>query len=133
VQLEPRREHDRSAAATRAAAIVLVTAGLGVVTAIASLPITRGWSGNAWEEALIFSGTMIVVVAAGWVVIGLCVAASLRAVEFFVVPQQPPGLVRINALLEQIEAEHEAAPAKHPREPLPPLIAALRAIAGNGR
>jgi hypothetical protein len=127
------RVHDRSAAATTAATIVLVTAGLGVVAAIASRPIIGGWSSNPREEALILSGMVIAVVAAGWVVILLGIAASLRVVEFFVVPLQPPGLARINALIEQIEAEQDAAPAKHPREPLPPIIASLRAIASNRR
>jgi hypothetical protein len=130
---QPRRARDRPVTAAAAATIVLVTAGMGVVTAIASRPIIRGWSRDPWEEALIVGGVMIVVVAAGWIVIALTIAASLRVVAYFVVPLEPPGLVRINALIEQIEAEQDATAAKRPREPLPPIIASLRAIAGNRR
>lgn len=130
---QPRRVLDRPVTAGAAAIIVLVTAGLGVVTAIASRPIIRGWNRDPWQEALIIGGVMIAVVAAGWIVIALTIAASLRIVAYFVVPLEPPGLVRINALIEQIEAEHVATAAKRPREPLPPIIASLRAIASNRR
>ena len=112
----------------------IVTAVCGVVTALATVAIIRGWSAGPWMERLLLVCIVTLVAAAGWIVIALAIAASLRIVAFLFAPDQPPGLNRINAIIEQRQAEqHAAAAARQAREPPPAeIVVALRAITGHG-
>ena len=78
---------------------------------------------------------LIIGVLAGIVALGLLVLAGIRlATAYFVLPVEPPCLVRLRKLLEPLLLEQEAAEADARRRyPPPPEIAtALRAIAGFG-
>lgn len=103
---------------TRATVSVgVVTAVCGVVTAIAAVAVAGGWSTGPWTETLLLFGTVIVIFGTGGIVIALTIAASLRAATFFAVPEQPPGLNRISAIIELQRAEQGAAATGQPGEP----------------
>ena len=105
----------------------------GVVASLAAVAIVRGWSGGPWMETLLLVGIVILIAATGWIVVALATEASLRAAAFFLVPEQPPGLIRIGTIMEQRQTEREAAAAGHPREPPPEIVTQLRAAAQSGR
>ena len=87
----------------------VVTAVCGVVTAVAAVAIVEGWSSGPWtERVLLLLGTVIVIFGVGGIVIALAVAGVLRTATFFAVPEQPPGLNRISAIIELQRAEQDA-------------------------
>jgi hypothetical protein len=86
----------------------------GVVTIGAAVAIIGGWSTSPWTERLLLGCLVILFAAAGWIVVALAIAGALRAVAFFLAPEQPPGLIRINTILEQAEREASAAESLKP-------------------
>jgi hypothetical protein len=117
------------------ATIGAVTAVCGVLTAVTAVAIVAGWRTDPWTETLFLLGAAISIAATGWFVIAFAVAASLRAAAFFVAPEQPPGLTRINSILEQRRAEQQAAVAARQANepPAAEIVVALRTITGHGR
>ncbi len=117
------------------ATVGVVTTVGGVVIALAAVAVTTDWRTGPWTEALLVIGVITVVVAVGWILIALAIAALLRATGYFLAPAPPPGLTRISAIIEQRLAEQqEAAAARQRREPPPAeIVVALRAITGHGR
>ena len=94
----------------------VVTAVCGVVTAVAAVAIVEGWSTGPWTERVLLLGTVIVIFGVGGIAIALAVAGVLRTATFFAVPEQPPGLNRISAIIELQRAEQDAWATGQPRE-----------------
>lgn len=115
----------------KAAAVTAVTVASGLLTASAAIAITTGWAAGRWAEAVLVVAAIIFIVAAGRIVVEAGIAVSLRAASFFVVPEQPPSLNRISAIMEQLQTEGERAAAKHPLEPPPQIVLELRAISSG--
>jgi len=79
------------------------------MTAFAALAIVMDWSTGRWTETLLVIGAITVIVAAGWIVIALAIAASFLATAYFFAPVRPPGLIRISTIIEKQMAERQAA------------------------
>ena len=81
---------------------------------------------------------VIVALAVATVVVLLAMSLTLAALRlvaaYFVLPVEPPGLVRLRKLLELLLTEHEAVEedARHRYPPPPEIVPVLRAIAGFG-
>ena len=110
----------------------MVVAICGVATALVAADFVRDSSTGPWPETALLIGVAIVSVAIGWTVAAQAFIDLSRAAAGFFAPVQPSGLNRISRVIEQVRAEQEAAAAGHPREPLPEIVAALRAISGSG-
>jgi hypothetical protein len=74
------------------------------------------WGTSQLTELLLMVGVLAVIVAVGWVVIRLAIAALLLVAASLGAPRQPQGLGRIATIMEQQVAEpREAAePASGP-------------------
>ena len=53
-----------------------------VVIGVAAVAIVKGRSTGPWTETLLLVGIVIVIAAAGWVVVAFAIAASLRTAGF---------------------------------------------------
>lgn len=125
-------EHVRSLRDSRTTAIVTaVTVASGLVTASAAVAIATGLADGRWTEIALVVGAAVFIAAAGAIVVAAGIAGLLRAVTFFLTPEEPPGLDRINTLMEQFQRERERAAAKHPLESPPEIVLELRAISSG--
>ena len=81
---------------------------------------------------------VIVALAIATVVVLLAMSLTLAALRlvaaYFVLPVEPPGLVRLRKLLELLLMEHVAVEedARHRYPPPPEIVDVLRATAGFG-
>ncbi len=92
----------------------------GLLTAVGAIAVVGGWNTGPWTEALLLIGTLIVIAAAGWIVIELAIAASLRVAAFLFAPEEPRGLIRIRTIMDQHQAEQQAAATDSHRHKPPP-------------
>jgi membrane glycosyltransferase len=96
----------------------------GIVLGLATIATASGWEAEGWLEPLLALAAVVFATAVGVIAVTFAVTALLKAAGVFVVPEQPPGLDRISAIMEQWQAERDATSAK-PREPWPPGRAPL--------
>jgi hypothetical protein len=121
---------------TRTTATVgAVTAVCGVVTLVAAVATVADWSTGPWTDTMLLIGAVIFTVAVGWIAIEIAISALHLTAAHLFAPAQPPSLDRINAIIEQRQAEQQAAvAARQAREPPPAeIVVALRAITGRRR
>jgi hypothetical protein len=85
-------------------------------------------------EALLVAGAVVAVTIVVLFAMSLALSTFRRVAAYFVLPVEPPGLLRLSQLLEREEAEREATDkaAGHNYPPPPDIVRVLRTSAGSG-
>jgi hypothetical protein len=119
---------DHPVVSRTAAIVAAVTTVSGIAVVIAAIAVASGWETGQWFELLLVLSVVIFVFAAGVVAATFAITTFIKTAALFLIPEQPPALVRISAVMEQRQAERDTASSERPGESPPAILIELQAL-----